>query len=243
MIITNLAVNMVLVSMTGLYPFSYSSNQTFRDFSCAAAFHQATNLITVWHIDLPQPSTTNMVTGFISRPCVEGANITITFSNRFVFSWSHGYFDFFEDRANVVQSMLTPCIETNKLVYDAWMRAKNQLNLKQAQQIAESAMKSAGVSMDKSEFKKPTKAEQDGGMPYYLFEWNQNHAYCTIDVSGITSNLVHFDLARSTLKPIKPSNELLGLPANPIFVWRLPAPPGMPPSYELYTNFSSLDLK
>jgi len=45
------------------------------------------------------------------------------------------------------------------------------------------------------------------------------------------------------LKPIKPGNELLGLPTNPIFVWRRPAPSGASPVYELYTNYSRLELE
>jgi len=244
MIISDLLTNMVAVSIIGLFPNSYSSNQIFRDFTFNKGFPETTNIARLWHLDLPQSLTTNAVTDFNARPCVEGANITIEFSNRFEFGWSRGQFSTFYDKDFRVQTMLTPWVETNKMVFDRWMRASNRLDLKSARTIAESGLQSIGINLKARGFQKPTKAEQDGEIPYYLFAWDGKHDHYSVDVSGITGNIVQFYyMSTVELKPIKPGNELLGLPTNPIFVWRRPAPSGASPVYELYTNYSRLELE
>jgi len=222
---------------------SLSTNTpAFQKYTFNSMFQQATNLIASWDLDLPRPLTTNMVTAFKAGAYVDGINGVITFSNRYDFGWRNGGFDIFYDRPNIRERTLSPSVDANDAFLEQWMRATNLLTMEKAQRIAEAAIQSAGAPMDKPEFRKPAKTRQmtyewkDGKkypMPYYGFWWQTNgfkygEGNYEVHVSGIVSNIVELYCFQRYLKPINPTNyfEMLGLPSNPIFVKRMPSPPG-----------------
>jgi len=251
MIITNLLTNMVVV-VSSFYTIE-TNPPSFREYVFHETFNCSSNLIVGWNLDLPRPITTNMVTSFKFAPNLGGISCSITFSNRYDFSWGSGGFDLFHDESYVRERTLSPDVDANDALLEEWMRATNSLTVEKAQHIAESAMQCAGVPMDNVEFRKPAKIKQmmyewkDGktyAMPYYGFFWHTNGfpssggAY-HVHVSGIVSNIVEFYCFPNYLKPIKPTNyfEMLGLPEHPVFVRRLsPLIPGQPPAYEVLAD-------
>jgi len=68
-------------------------------------------------------------------------------------------------------------------------------------------------------------------LPYYEFRWEAPKGVCNVDVSGITSNIVHFSFYGPHSDLPKPTNQLdlLGLPSSTVFVKRRFAS-----SYEVY---------
>jgi hypothetical protein len=191
-----------------------------------------------------------MVTDFHAAADSLGPEGIIVFSNRFVFSWLYSGVPTFNDKPYDIARALTPDVETNDAVLEEWMRATNLLTMETAKQIAESAMKSVSVPMEKLGFKKPKEAHQrkyewkDGKiypLPYYEFSWDTDESYCSVDVSGIFSRVVHFHFngyGRSYLKFEKYTNyfEMLGLPTNAVFVHPFYTPPGQPRRYELHES-------
>jgi hypothetical protein len=145
---------------------------------------------------------------------------------------------------------LTPDAKANDAILEKWMNASNVLTMKSAQNIAELAMTSLGLSLDSLGFGLPVQAHQrsyywtDGKLhplPYYQFRWESDKATCTIDVSGILGKVVYFDYTDNYavyLRLPKPANyfEMLGLPTNAIFVHRYPTASGTTPVYELREN-------
>ena len=258
MIITNLLTNMVVVGLTGLFPTDYSTIPAFREYVFNATFQQASNMIVAWNLDLPRPITTNMITKFITRPHLDGPNCTMVFSNRFTFGWGEGKFDQFNDGLYIRERTLSPDVDANDALLEQWMRATNLLTMEKAEQMAESVLHFLGVPSNVQRFSKPQKARQmhytwkDGKkypMPYYGFWWETNgfnfgSGRYEIQVSGIISNVVYCSILRVApyVKTIRPMDyfELLSVPTNAVFVWRLPSAKGQPPIYELYTNYADI---
>ena len=244
MIITNLLTNMIVLTLHSTIP---TNTPAFQDYAFHEMFGQASNMIVGWNLDLPHPITTNMVTEFHAEAEPNGwPKGSIIFSNRFWFSWRG--FPTFSDKLYNILSAQTPDVKVNDAILERWMHTTNLLTLKKAQRIAESAMKSIGLPLDKLGFKKSKKAYQveyewtdgkDYPLPYYHFEWESEKTerpYCDIDVSGISSNVVHFFyIGYPYLLISKSTNylEMLGLPTNAVFVHRYYAQPGKPPLYEL----------
>jgi hypothetical protein len=242
MIFTNLVAGMVLLSPNNTISTNTSA---FQEYAFHKMFVQASNLLTVWKEDIGNPITTNMVTYYRAVAYPSGLGGTMAFSNRFAFSWVYGGFMNFGDKPYNCQMFLTDNVQTNDAVLEKWMLATNHLTMKKAEQIAEAAMRSAGVPIDKMGFKKPTEQGQrkyewkDGKtypLPYYEFYWRTDNGSCDVDVSGITSNVVGFFFAGPYLRFQTPTNyfEMLGLTNKPVFVKRMFTPPGQPPAYRTY---------
>ncbi len=217
----------------------------FQDYAFYQMFAHATNMITSWNLDLPRSITTNMVTDFKAVAYPAGVGGNIVFSNRFSFQWLYGGLPIFNDQTNSCLRTLTPDLDADNAVLEEWMHATNLLTMEKAQQIAESAMKSLGLPLNKLGFKKPKEAHQrqyewkDGKtypLPYYQFRWETENDSCTVDVSGITGKVVYFGFSGYPyLRFEKPANyfEMLGLPTNAVFVHRVFMPPGIQPVYQL----------
>ncbi len=235
---------MVIIGTTGII---HTNTPQFQDYAFQEMFSHATNMITAWNLDLPRPIATNTVTDFKAVPYPAGAGGNIILSNRFYFQWLYGGLPTFNDQTYSCLRTLTPDLDTNNAVLEEWMRATNLLTMEKAQQVAESAMKSVGLPLDKLGFKKPNEAHQrkyewkDGKiypLPYYQFYWKTEKAACTVDVSGIIGKVVYFsytDFKGAYLRFQKPANyfEMLGLPTNAVFVHSTFTLPGKQPIYEL----------
>lgn len=247
MIITNLLANMVLASGIGIIQ---TNTPAFQEYAFNSMFQQATNLVEKWNLDLPRPVTTNMVTRFMAKASVSGYTGTIVFSNRFSFGWLLGHFSMFGDEPHREIRAKTLDVDTNDALFEQWMQATNLLTMKKARVIAESVMCSVGVPMGTGKFKKPDyqtqmtydwKDDKKHPMPFYRFRWDTDHRQSynyEVQVSGITSNVLecYFSITSPFLRSPKPTNyfEMLGLPANPVFVRRLSLViPGQPPAYEV----------
>ncbi len=231
-----------------------SRRPAFQEYAFQAMFQQASNLIVNWNLDLPRPVTTNMVTRFSAGASVDGPSGMMVFSNRFSFGWDAGKFAIFRDLPYVSDRTLSYDVDANDALLEQWMRATNLLTVEKARQIAESVFRSVAKPADLRKFKKPDKAKQmiyewkDGKkypLPYYIFKWGIDKDLANIgspadyrvEVSGITSNVVCCSLLTPPgTETLRPTNyfELLGLPPNPIFVYRLPGPTNRPPIYKLY---------
>ena len=123
-----------------------------------------------------------------------------------------------------------------------WANASNLLTLEKAEQIAESGIRSIGISMDNMKFKVPDVKEQrtelwDGAphsMPYYTFVWKTDKGFCQVDVSGLSSNIAFFRFEGQCPELEFSTNlfHLLGISSNTVFVlpthhdiYRHPLPP------------------
>jgi hypothetical protein len=244
MIFTNLLTNMVVLGMASVIQ---TNTPKFQGYALHEMFASATNMVARWNLDLPNPITTNIVTDFSEVAYPSGLGGSITFNNRYFFSWLYGGNPHFNDQTYSCLRTLTPDVDSNDAVLEQWMHATNLLTMITAQQIAESAMKSLGLPLDKLGFKKPAQAHQrkyqwkDGKLyplPYYQFRWEAEKAACTVDISGIIGKAVYFDYTDFRaiyLRLPKPTNylEMLGLPTNAIFVYRYFTPHGQPQRYEL----------
>jgi hypothetical protein len=240
--ITNLLANMVVIGTTSIIQ---TNTQQFQDYAFLEMFSHATNMITSWNLDFPRPIATNAVTDFkaVAYPGGVGGNIVL--SNRFYFQWLYGGLPIFNDRTYSSSRISTPDVEKNDAILEQWMNTTNLLTMEKAQQIAESAMKSVGLPLDKLGFKRPKEAHQrkyewkdgkDYPLPYYQFRWETEEDACTVDVSGITGKVAYFGFSGYPyLRFEKPTDyfEMLGLPTNAVFVHRTFTPPGKPPLYEL----------
>jgi hypothetical protein len=242
MIITNLLANMVVLTLHSTIP---TNTPVFQEYAFREMFGQSSNMIVSWNLDLPCPITTNMVTDFHAAADSLGPQGLIVFSNRFYFSWLYSGVPTFSDKNYDIARALTPDVETNDAVLEEWMHATNLLTMETAQHVAESAMKSIGLPLDKLGFKRPTQAHQrkyewkDGKiypLPYYEFRWETDNGYCSVNISGIHSNIVYFFfMGHPYLQFQKPTNyfEMLGLPTNAVFVHPMFTPPGQPQKYEI----------
>jgi hypothetical protein len=65
-------------------------------------------------------------------------------------------------------------------------------------------------------------------LPYYEFRWpfpdSQDFEFCKVDVSGISSNIVHFECYEPSVRLPLPADyfQLLGLPPDTVFVTTSP---------------------
>jgi hypothetical protein len=210
-------------------------------------FSHATNMITAWNLDLPRPIATNTVTDFKAVPYPAGAGGNIILSNRFYFQWLYGGLPTFNDQTYSCLRTLTPDIGANNGVLEVWMRATNLLTMEKAQKIAESAMKSVGLPLDKLGFKKPKVAYQrkyqwkDGKtypLPYYQFRWETDKNSCDVDVSGINGKVAYFGFSGYPYLRFEQTTNyfgMLGLPTNAVFVHRYFRSHGEPPIYEIHS--------
>jgi hypothetical protein len=249
MIITNLLANMIVLTFQGDVP---TNTLAFQEYAFHEMYSSATRTITNWNLDLPRPVTTNMITYFHAWPYPTGLGGVIVFSNRFAFSWDFSGFPLFGDRQFTSSTFLTDDVETNDFVYEKLMQMPDLLTLQKAQKVAESAMRSAGVPVERRSFREPERKGQwkyttkEGvvcHIPYYKFHWQSEDGFCTVDVSGITSNVVYFCYTGPTDEPylrfLKPADylEMLGLSANTIFVKRRLVSPDTHPTYTLYEPY------
>jgi hypothetical protein len=245
-IITNLLTNMVIVGVLN----SLSTNTPkFQEYAFNSMFHQASNMIANWNLDLPRPITTNMVTRFIAKPSVSGYTGTLIFSNRFSFGWDRGWFSTFVDEPYSEIRAKTLDVDANDALFERWMRATNHLTMEKARAIAELVMRSVGIPIRNGKFAKPDYQTQmtyewkDGKkypMPFYRFRWDTKDLWYNyeVQVSGITSNVLecYFSISSPYLRSPFPTNyfEMLGLPREPVFVRRMHLVlPGQPPAYEI----------
>jgi len=235
---TNLLTNMVVLGLSSVIP---TNTPAFQDHALRTMLSNAEYLASQWKLDIKRPFTTNLITFFKAEPHPAGIEGTIVLSNRYVFSWITGRFIQFSDKPNESFQFSTEDENKNRAVLEKWSRATNLLTFKKAQKLAENSLIAVGLTLEKTEFKKPREATQlkfDDRipLPYYKFYWKSGKAASSVDVSGITSNIVYFSNASGYLRLSKPTNylEMLGLSTNTIFVKRRERPPPLPPRYEVY---------
>jgi hypothetical protein len=109
-----------------------------------------------------------------------------------------------------------------------WANASNLLTLEKAEQIAESDIRSIGISMERMQFKSPNEKNQktelsygvEELMPYYTFTWKSDKGHCQVDVSGLSSNIAYFNFEGECPQLEFSANwfQLLGLSSNTVFV-------------------------
>jgi hypothetical protein len=240
-IITNLLANMIVIGAAS----TIQMTPRFQDYAFNEMFSHATSMIVGWHLDLPDPIATNMVTDFHAVAYPAGAGGNILFNDRFYFHWSYGGLPIFNDKTYSCARILTPDVNVNDAVLEQWMRATNLLTMGTAQKVAESAMVSVGLPLEKLNFDKPKEAHQrefewKAGkiypLPYYQFVWETESNACFVDVSGITGRVAYFGFSGYPyLRFERPTNyfNMLGLPTNAIFVHRRFTPRGQLQTYEL----------
>lgn len=137
----------------------------------------------------------------------------------------------FKDLANfygVVDLKFGTNVPAYDIMVQRWLNASNLLTMDKAEQIAESSIGSIGVSMENMKFKAPARKEQkiqmvNGAMhllPYYTFDWDTDKGKCSVEVSGISSNiaLFYFEGECPQLEFSTNSFELLGFTTNTLFV-------------------------
>jgi hypothetical protein len=243
MIFTNLLANMVVLTLQNTIP---TNTPAFQEYAFHEMFSQSSNMIVSWNLDLPRPITTNTVTAFHAVPTSRSPKGEIILGDRFWFTWIYSGVVTFSDKSYCIMSAQTPDVSVNDALFEKWMRATNVLTMHSAQQLAESAMKSVGLPLDKLDFNEPKEIRQekyrwtDGKvylLPYYEFCWDTDKAYCTVDVSGILGRVVYFhfngqDGPYLKFEPATNYLAMLGLPTNAVFVHRL-SRPDKPPLYEL----------
>jgi hypothetical protein len=243
MIFTNLVAGMVLLSQINRIP---TNTPAFQEYAFRECFKQAASVASNMNLDLPHPITTNMVTHFEAYPNPSGAWASIIFNNRFCFGWDNGCYSGFSDRPYLSQAFSTDNVETNDAIKEKLMYMTNHLTLKKARQMAEQAIRKAGLHISYKDLKNPDEAGQfkyewkDGKtypLPYYRFAWRTDKGfYYSVDISGITSNVVYFGYGWNDLQLPRPTNyyEMLGLTNKPVFVKRMFTAPGQSPTYRTY---------
>ena len=234
---------MVVLTLQSTIP---TNTAAFQDYAFHEMFGQASNMIVSWKLDLPRPINSNAVTTFHAVPSSHSPKGEIIFGDRFWFSWLYSGVVTYSDKSYDIMWAQTPDVKANDALFERWMRATNLLTIQSAQQLAESAMRAAGLPLDNLNLNKPTEAHQekyqwtDGKvypLPYYEFSWDTGKVYCNVDVSGILCRVVHFSFNGYGLPYLKfePATNylaMLGLPTNAVFVHCLSLP-GKPPIYEL----------
>jgi hypothetical protein len=232
---------MVVLGLANVIP---TNTPAFQEYALHTMITNAESVASQWNLDVKRPFTTNLVTYNGLKPHPLGISGAIVLVNRFAFRALYGRFDGFADKPYECQVFLTDDVAKNDAVQEPWIRMTNLLTLQKAQKIAEDGLLSIGLTSDKTGFTNVDVAKQwqydwDGKvylLPYYTFKWKSAQADAQIDISGITSNIVGFDLVGPMLRLNRPTNylELLGLPTNTVFVRRRFVPPGQPAAYELY---------
>jgi hypothetical protein len=271
MIFTNLLSNMIVLTFSGAIP---TNTPALDEYAFKVIFTNAQTLAYRWHLD-KNPMASDRVTHFRATPYPEGIDGGIVFDGRYSFGTFRGFPLQFRDNAYYKDSvfsitarttMMTENEEDNAKGYENWRREvevdlerhrgvveqwranTNAMPLKEAQKIAESAMKAYGVQMRQMSFRSPNIREQlrwsegrrayeSNGwiiaetdkplpylpLPYYVFGWKTVQEHCTVHVSGITSNVVFFDFARETTNPLNPDRLELKRPPNYLELLGLPS--------------------
>ena len=236
MIITNLLTNMVVLTWLGAIP---TNTPALKEYAFQVMFTNAQSLGMRWHLD-QSLITSNHATLTSVRAHPQQLYASIEFGDRYGFGTSKSGIIIFADTGfgeGMMLAMAQPRIASR---YGGELKARfqaaNALTLEQAQEMAESAMRAYGVTKDALGFLQPKVKEQlkSAGRPlaYYKFEWESDKGHCKVDVSGITTNIVRFELEgpeQLRLKPPPNYLELLGLPKNTVFVKQI-----APGTYELY---------
>ena len=112
-----------------------------------------------------------MVTHYAAEATPAGIKGSIEFNDRFVFACLYGKLPFFVDKKYDFTKALTPDVKVNDPLFEQWMRATNLLTMDKARQVAESALKSAGVPKDKMGFDGPLEKKQE------KHEWTDGKIY------------------------------------------------------------------
>ena len=229
MIITNLLTNMVVLTWLGAIP---ANTPALKEYAFQVMLTNAQSLGTCWHLD-QRLITSNQVTRFSVRAHPRQIYTEIEFGDRYEFATSKSGMILFFDNGFVEGKMLGMMGEAafaNRYGGSAkpWLPPTNSLTLDRAQETAQSAMHCYGVPTDEMGFLEPTKKEQlksaDRPLPYYKFEWESEKGHCKVHVSGITTNIVQFELEGAEQLRLKPPPnylELLGLPPDTVFVRRV----------------------
>jgi hypothetical protein len=231
---TNLLTNMVVLTMQG-FGMLPTNTPAFEEYALHTMVTNAEAIAIKWNLDAKYMSTNNII--YELEPGAAGIWGYVLFGNRYRFVSLVGDFSCFGDE-------LYDNFAHKAMAFDPSL--KDSLTMEKALGVARSAMDRLGFSQERNGIGKPDRAEQeqvswsDGKTylsPVYQFEWKTDKCNLEIHVSGITSNVVYFDLVGQNCKLYYPSNyfEMLGLPEKPILV--LPTrrmTNGWGPPYRLY---------
>lgn len=203
MIITNLLTNMVVLTLFGGIP---TNSPAFKDYAFRLMLSNAEAIAAKWRLD-SSIIMSNKITRFEANPFPHGPTAGIVFGDRYVFGIQDGGCIGFSDGdfySGAVFPRFTRLSDMERLRNEIialeykWLRATNHLNLKKARRIAEYAMRSVGIRIEKLPgFETPLSAKQmkinddttseilEGGsvvvrrkerpneykLPYYEFRW------------------------------------------------------------------------
>ena len=198
MIITNLLMNMVVLTLQGAIP---TNTPAFQAYAVQVMFTNAQALASKWHLE-ENLVATNKITEREVTPYPGGRfSAMLVFDDRYIFGTQEGGSIGFTDKAyyqgwvfsESASSKMTATSEAgNASAYEAWLkineediarhrvvaqqwsRATNQLTLRTAQQLAESAMVSVGVPVKTIGFKKPAEKKQWNWADDYTREIRSN---------------------------------------------------------------------
>lgn len=198
MIITNLLTNMVVLTLQGAIP---TNTPAFQAYAMQVMFTNAQALASKWHLD-ENLVATNKITERLVIPYPGGRfGAMVIFDDRYIFGTQRGGCIGFTDKAydqgwvfsQSARSKMTATSEAgnadayevwlkineedinrHRVVAQQWSRASNQLTLRTAQQLAESAMVSAGVPVKTIGFKKPAERKQWNWADDYTREIRSN---------------------------------------------------------------------
>ena len=253
MLVTNLLTNMVVVHM-GLIQ---TNTAAFEDYERQTLTSNAQVASEQWHLDTNFIAS-NKITDFSAEPRTRGPSGQIIFAGRYKFWNGQAAFFGFADESycwpeysgrHFIERYAPSNFysEAAELVQQ-WARSTNHLTMKQAEQIAESALRSVNIPINKMRLRAPKVKQQiawtlrDGTrclLPYYTFDWKpnalRNQEWCKIDVSGISGNIAFFSCG-SILCYQAPTNylQLLGCSTNTVFVTPIKKPGQKGPLYEIY---------
>lgn len=221
----------VLVSFIDIIP---TNTLAFQQYALGILLTQATVFVNQWHLDVPTPITTNMVTSFGTIPRTNSWGAGFTLSNRYSFLVSGGSFESFHDKKYYANSFVG-----NDEASDAMAQMTNHLTLDSALQVARHALHQVGIDEKELGLGEPAKLKQwqydsNGVMyplPLYAVRWETKEGVVDMEISGVTSNVARFfqmTRAKSMRVPM-PTNylEMLGLPRDTVFVREMRKPPGI----------------
>jgi hypothetical protein len=258
--------------------FIQTNTPEFQNYGLQKAISDAHIMAAHWQLDEAMIAS-NRITMFRCFPTAHGPATEIVFNRRydFDFDWEKQYLfsytgdhrsedahltigGYVERDCDVTFKDLSYChppssqFGSNNVSYEIllrrWVNASNLLTLEKAEQIAESGIRSIGISMENMKFKTPNKKEQktqlsygvEQLLPYYTFTWESDKGRCQVDVSGLSSNIAFFDFEGEcpALEFSTNSLQLLGISSNTVFVLPLsqdleghPLPPYRPFPYPI----------
>jgi hypothetical protein len=244
--ITNLLTNMIVLALHG--DFIPNNTPAFEQYAFQVMYTNAQSLGARWRLD-QSLITSNNITRFDAKAHPRQIYTEMEFGGRYLFRTTKAGFLFFADERFCLGSDFA--MWTNQALADRYggelkqqFSTSSTLSIKAARKIAESAMIAHGGPAAELRSSKPTHEEQLklGGdlLPYYKFEWQTEKGRCKVHISGITTNIVHFEFEGPKSLRLKPPPNylyLLGLSTNSIFV-RQVAPGEYMPYQGATTNTS-----